>query len=81
MKEIRLSFGIFADPIEKQVGKEGYQFKNEETLKRYENLIDAWNWIRIHGIATDAEVDKMANRLIKKMTKDLVPLQKEIEEL
>lgn len=68
---MQIDLGIFAKPIERQLQENGYRFKKEKAAEKYKVLLLSWNMLRVHGIATDAEVDKMANRLIKKLQNDI----------
>lgn len=68
---MEIDLGIMAKPIEEQLRENGYRFKNPESAERHKKLIHGWNMVRIHGIATDSEADKMATRLIKKLEKDI----------
>lgn len=68
---MNIELSIFAKPIEEQLEENGYKFKKESHSELYKKLIHSWNMVRMHSIATDSEIDKMATRLIKKLQGDI----------
>jgi hypothetical protein len=70
---MEIDLSIFAKPITEQLEENGYKFKKESSIDKYNKLIHSWNWCRIH-IATDGEADKMAKRLVKKLMEDIEPI-------
>ena len=66
-----IELGLFGKPIEEQLKEQGYKFKKESYKELYTKLIHSWNMLRMHGIATDGETDKIAKRLMKKLEQDV----------
>lgn len=72
-KEIGLSFGITAGSIEDQLKKQGFKLSDRH-LKMYQKAIDGWNILRFKAFMTDSESDKIAQRIIKSISKDVVKI-------
>ena len=75
--EIRLSYGIMCDDLEKQANEQGYTFGSKVEI--LEKLRFSVNLIRIHGLLTDSQADSVYQKLQKKVVKELKPLSLERE--
>lgn len=72
-KELGLHFVIIADSLENQLKKQGFKLSDRH-LKMYQKAIDGWNILRIKAFITDSESDKIAQRIIKRISKDVVKI-------
>lgn len=75
MREMKLEFSIFAEPLADQLENQGFRFKSEKDEDRYEKLLHAWNLLRINGIQTDSESQKSGKRLMKVIQGSIEPLE------
>lgn len=64
---LAISLGALVPPIAEQVARHGLNLHNAEAWERRHR---AWNLLRIGGYLTDAECERVANRLIKGIAQD-----------
>jgi len=60
---LQLQFGMLSPPLAEQAGC------RPELLKHEQQHADAISWLAVHGIATDGEVHKMRQRVVKRIVK------------
>lgn len=76
--ELDLHFGIFADPLEKQLQAYGVTLKN---IKKYDLCMESISTLYIHGYLTGSEREKVYKRFLKELRKDikenLIPIETE----
>ncbi len=66
-KNIGIGFGILAEPLAKQLKKQGFKF-NVEKIKYFEREREAINTLRFgSNLLTDSMVDKIIPKLYKKI--------------
>ena len=67
---IALSFGVLSKPLAEQLAAQGHAIpkKNGKILQRF---ADAISLLSVHGMLSDAEKDRVRNRLLKRIVKGL----------
>ena len=74
MKQIGFAHGALADSYEQQANEQGYTLGNDVEL--FDKIRFSYNMLRIHGLVTDSEADKITHRIHKKLAKTVKPIGK-----
>ena len=72
---IKLSFGALAKPLNKQLKEQGYEFEDIDIEQKMEKYKDAINILRINRLIVNSECDKIYNRFMNKIIKNIVKLE------
>lgn len=70
MKQIKLHFGALAVSIEKQLNEQGYTLGDK--AKQYNEIVDSLTRVFFFGLITPSELEKIRNKLFKKIIKDCI---------
>lgn len=75
--QLTLGFGVMCDPVEEQLSKQNFRYKDEinpEARERIQSQVVTIKVLQIQGIIADSEFHKIANRYVKMLSELVVPV-------
>ena len=78
MTEIMIQFGALAEPVEKQLNKQGFTLGDKITIDHYDAMFNGLVEAHIDRIISEKEYEKILERYMKQIKKE-VKLLKEGE--
>lgn len=75
MGEIGFYHGVLSDSYEEQANEQGYTLGDKAEL--FDKIKFSYNVLRVHGLLTDAESDRVVQRIQKKLVKTVKRLEGE----
>ena len=73
--KVGIEYGVWGDPLQEQLEKQGYKFKNENAEKLFPEINKSVSLLHIHGLITDTEWKKILNRTHKKLEQSIVKVE------
>lgn len=74
-KLLSVNFSVWADDVDKQIKKQGFLFKDARYRKLYKDFKFSLNLLRLNGMLSDTECQKVCNRIMKKLAKDVMQVK------
>ena len=74
-KQLGIHFGALAEPISKQLGKQGYSF-NANKVKNFEQINHAIQTLGFGAMVTDGQRNKLEKKLFKKIERHVCAANK-----
>jgi hypothetical protein len=78
MSSIGFYHGAFADSYEKQANEQGYTLGDKAEM--FDKIAFSYNMLRIHGLLTDSESNKVRQRIQKNLASSVKRLKGEEHE-
>lgn len=69
-RELQMHFGALSKPVNEQLAEQGLCFEDPKDGEDYDALCNAVTSLMFSDVATDAEVAKMRQRLVRKIAHD-----------
>ena len=75
---MKINWGRCDGSLEEQLNKQGFTLHQE--AKRWENIKEAQFMLKVYGLLTEREQEKILNRMNKNIAKDIYEIRKGDEE-
>ena len=75
---MKINWGRCDGSLEEQLNKQGFTLRQE--AKRWENIKEAQFMLKVYGLLTEKEQERILNRMNKNIAKDIYEIRKEYEE-
>lgn len=74
MKQFTVVFSPYRPLIVDQLKEQGLKFIRDEHARKFQRLADHCTNLRISGVLTESEADKVNRRIVKEMSKAVIDL-------
>ena len=68
MNHLGLSFGLMTISLKDQLAEQGFKLGKKD-LRIAVKLCDSVNWLGIHGMVSDSEIDKVRKKILRFIAK------------
>ena len=75
---MKINWGRCDGSLEEQLNKQGFTLRQE--AKRWENIKEAQFMLKVYGLLTEREQERILNRMNKNIAKDIYEIRKGDEE-